>query len=127
VPNFIKDTGTDFSFSLVNAIPLFMGGTHLEAFRKGFYTGLLRQLEKESKKRKLDPSRADIADGLLIYNIMDMSAPSFDSQAKTRLINENVGSIVLKYLQDEDFFKNIIKKYPERNRITKRRMWYRQN
>src|ERR1035437_9703792 len=113
VPNFIKDTGTDFSFSLVNAIPLFMGGTHLEAIREGFYTGILRNLEKESKKRKLDPSRADIADGLLIYNIMDMSAPSFDSQAKTRLINENAGSIVLKYLQDEDFFKNIIKKYPE--------------
>ena len=105
--------GIEFTHSLVNAIPLFNGGTHLDAFRKGFYSGLLIALEKESKRRKLVPNRADVSDGLLIYNIMEMNSPSFDSQAKTRLINENVGNIVKKTLDHPEFFKGIIKRYPE--------------
>lgn len=111
VPNFVAEN--EFAFSLVNAIPLFNGGTHLDAFRRGFYSGLLTALEKESKKRKLLPNRADVSEGLLIYNIMEMNSPAFDSQAKSRLINENVGSIVKKTLDNPEFFKGIIKKHPE--------------
>ncbi len=111
VPGFLNEN--DFSFSLVNAIPLFNGGTHIDAFKRGFYSGLLSNLEKESKRRKLSPNRSDVADGLLIYSIMEMSNPSFDSQAKTRLINENVGTIIKKTLDDPEFFKGVVKKYPE--------------
>ncbi len=111
VPEFTD--GPEFAFSLVNAIPLFNGGTHIDAFRRIFYSGLLTAMEKESKKRKLTPNRSDVSDGLLIYNIMEMNSPSFDSQAKTRLINENVGKIVSKTINDPEFFKSIMKKYPE--------------
>lgn len=111
VPDFLPDS--EFAYSLVNAIPLFNGGTHLDAFRKGFYSGLLSAMEKDSKRRKLAPNRSDVSDGLLIYNIMEMRSPSFDSQAKTRLINENVGTIIRKTLDNPDFFKRIIKQYPD--------------
>lgn len=111
VPNFV--TSGEFAFSLVNAIPLFNGGSHIDAFRRGFYNGLLTALERESKKRKLVPNRADIGEGLLLYGILEMAAPSFDSQSKTRLINEQVGNIVRKLLDDPEFFKGVIKGHPD--------------
>jgi DNA gyrase/topoisomerase IV subunit B len=112
VPDFVKGGG-DFAFSLVNAIPLFNGGTHIDAFRKGFYNGLLSGLERESKRRKLTPNRSDVSEGLLIYATLEMAAPSFDSQAKARLINETSAVLVRKMLDDPEFFKDCIKKNPE--------------
>lgn len=111
LPNFVD--GPDFGFSLVNGIPLFNGGIHLDTFRKTFVNGLLNALERQAKKLDLTPNRADVSDGLLIYNIMDMVSPNFDSQAKTRLINENVGKMVRTFLDDAEFYKDVIKKNPE--------------
>lgn len=117
VPSFFDATASgsasEFNHSLVNAIPTFSGGIHIETFRKGFFGGMLTALERESKKRKLSPNRSDLADGMLLYNITEMDAPSFDSQSKTRLINEEVGSIIRKALDDPDFFKGVIRKNPE--------------
>ena len=106
------DLDDDFAFSLVNAVPLFNGGTHIEAFRRSFYGGLLKGLERESKRRKLTPNRADISDGLLIYCISECPNPTFDSQSKTRLINEQVGTLVRKRLDDPALFKQIIRDNP---------------
>jgi DNA gyrase/topoisomerase IV subunit B len=111
VPNF--ECEADFSHSLVNAIPTFNGGTHIEGFKRGFYTGMLNALERESKRRKLKPSKVDIATNLLIFNVTEMKEPSFDSQSKTRLINENVATLVKKAMDDVEIFKAIIKKHPE--------------
>lgn len=112
VPRFFPE-GQEFTHGLVNAIPVFNGGVHIETFRRVFFSGLIKALEKESKKRKLTPNRSDIADGMLLYNITQMNEPQFDSQSKTRMINENVGAIVSAKLNDPDFFKNVIKKNPE--------------
>jgi len=112
LPSFIQD-GSEYAHTLVNAICVFNGGTHIEAFRKGFYLGLLAGLEKESKKRKLEPNKSDVVDGLLIYNITQMSAPTFDSQAKTRLINQNVANIIKKEMDNPEFFRKVIKENPE--------------
>ena len=117
VPNFFTAGGDDavneFNHSLVNAIPTFNGGIHVETFRRGFFGGMLSALERESKKRRLTPNRSDLADGMLLYNITEMDTPSFDSQSKTRLINEEVGVYIRKALDDPDFFKSVIKKNPE--------------
>lgn len=40
-----------------------------------------------------------------------MNAPDFDSQSKTRLINEHVGKIIKDYFSDSEFLKNVIKKH----------------
>jgi len=116
VPQFFDSMNSainEFNHSLVNAIPTFNGGIHIETFRRIFFSGMLASLERESKKRKLSPNRSDLADGLLLYNITEMDAPSFDSQSKTRLINEEVGAIIKRALDDPDFFKGVIRKNPE--------------
>lgn len=96
--------------SIVNNIPTLNGGTHIETFRRLFYAGLINALARESKKRKLQPNRTDINDGLLIFNITNMNAPDFDSQSKTRLVNEEVVKIIKDHLENDKVFKSIINK-----------------
>ncbi len=105
--------GSEHVHSLVNNIPVFNGGVHIDAFRRLFYGNLLTALERDSKKRKLTPNRSDIQDGLFIYNITNMTAPNFDSQSKTRLINEEVASVFKKHLEDANLYKELIRRNPE--------------
>lgn len=111
VPNWVE-SGEHFH-TIVNNIPAFNGGIHIETFRRLFYGGLLTALEKESRRQKLTPNRSDVAEGVLIYNITNMNAPNFDSQSKTRLINEEVGTMIKKQLEDPELYKDIIKKNKE--------------
>lgn len=112
VPNFTQD-GSEMSHTLVNAIPTFNGGTHVDAFKRKFFSGLIDALAPVSKKRRLTPNRSDIADGLLVFNITEMNAPKFDSQNKTRLINEESAKIVERALAEPEFFKRVIKNNAE--------------
>lgn len=107
VPNFAEDG--EYLHTTVNDIPAFNGGQHIDTFKRLFYSGLIKGLERESKRRGLTPNRSDVADGLLIYNVTVMHAPNFDSQSKTRLINDDVDVYIRKTLEDETTFKNIIK------------------
>ena len=107
VPGLI-DTG-DHAQTLVNNIPAFDGGVHIEAFKKYFSQGILVALEKESKKRGLIPNRGDVLETMLIFNITTMKKPEFDSQSKTRLINDNVEKLIKDNFTNESTFKNIIK------------------
>lgn len=111
IPDWI--TNGDHYHTLVNNIPAFNGGVHVESFKKLFVLNLISGLEKESRKRKLSPNRSDVSEGILVYNITKMNAPNFDSQSKTRLINEEVGNIIKKYLENPDIYKEIIKKNKE--------------
>lgn len=112
VPEFFDDK-TEVAHSLVNAIPMFSGGVHLDTFRRMFFSGLLNALSATSKRKKLQPNRSDIDDGLLIYNITEMDGPNFDGQAKTRLVNENVAKLIQGEMDDPDFFKGVIRRYPD--------------
>lgn len=107
VPNFAQDG--EYLHTTVNDIPAFNGGQHIDTFKRLFYSGLIKGLERESKRRGLTPNRSDVADGLLIYNVTVMHAPNFDSQSKTRLINDDVDVYIRKTLEDENTFKSIIK------------------
>jgi DNA gyrase/topoisomerase IV subunit B len=111
LPNFQPDG--EYIHSTVNDIPAFNGGQHIDIFKRLFFGGLLKALEKESKRRNLVPNRSDIAEGLLIYNTTSMHAPNFDSQSKTRLINDEVSKFITDTLSDEDLFKSIIKQNKE--------------
>ena len=110
--DFMKD-GAEYVYSLVNAIPVFEGGTHIDAFRRGFYSGMLTGLARESRRRKLAPNRGDMSDGLLIYNITQMTMATFGGQAKMRLINENVAKIIGREMDDPEFFRKVIRDNPE--------------
>jgi DNA gyrase/topoisomerase IV subunit B len=108
VPNWIDDG--EHVHSIVNNIPAFNGGVHIDTFRRLFYGNLLTALERESKRRKLSPNRSDVTEGVLIYNITNMRAPNFDSQSKTRLINEEVGKIIKDQLENPELYKDFIRK-----------------
>jgi DNA gyrase/topoisomerase IV subunit B len=108
VPNFLTDG--EFYHSIVNNIPAFNGGSHMDGFRRSFYKNLLSELKTEIRKRKLTPNNSDIQQRLLVYNVTRMKAPDFDSQSKTRLINEHAQKIVQKHLDNSDVYKQIIKK-----------------
>lgn len=112
VPGFFAD-GAEYTHSLVNAIPMFNGGTHIDAFKRNFFSGMIDALAPTSKRKKLTPNRSDLADGMLIFNITAMDAPEFDSQSKTRIINEHVGKLVNAAMADADFFKGVIRRNPE--------------
>lgn len=107
------NSGGEHIHTVVNNIPAFNGGVHVETFRRIFYGNLLTALARESKKRKLTPNRSDVQDGLFIYNITNMIAPNFDSQSKTRLVNEEVAAIFKGQLENPEFYKDLIKKNPD--------------
>lgn len=111
VPNWIDDG--DHFHTLVNNIPALNGGVHIESFRRIFYGNLLTALEKDSKRRKLSPNRTDVTEGILLYNITTMRAPNFDSQSKTRLINEEVSQFMRKQLEDPELYREVIRKNKE--------------
>ncbi len=112
LPRFFED-GREHSHGLVNAIPLFNGGVHIDAFRNGFANGLLSAMESMSKRRKLKPNKSDVTDGMLLYSIVEMDGPTFDSQSKSRLINDHTRKIVVKALDDPNFFKNVLNRNKE--------------
>lgn len=113
VPNSVQDHSTNFHMhGLVNNAPALEGGSHLDTFKKFFALGISTALEKEGKKRKLKPNRSDIEEGLLIYNITKMNSPSFNSQTKTKLTNENVIRPVQQAMSTE-WFDDLVKKNKE--------------
>ncbi len=107
VPDFVENG--DFAHSLVNNIPVFNGGTHIDSFRRHFVSALLSGLTKENRRRALQPNKSDVLEGLLIYNITRMHRPDFDSQSKTRLINQEVDGWIRGALEDEKVIKKIIR------------------
>jgi DNA gyrase/topoisomerase IV subunit B len=107
VPQFASEG--EYVHSTVNDIPAFNGGNHIDVFKRVFFSSLLKALERESKRRGLSPNRSDISEGILVYNSTTMHAPNFDSQSKTRLINEEVETHVKTALDDEKLYKRIIR------------------
>lgn len=108
----ILDSG-EYSHSVVNNIPAFDGGTHIDSFKKLFAAGLLAALSTESNRRNLVPNRADVYEKLMIFNITTMKKPEFDSQSKTRLINDDVDGFIKTALENKLLFKKIIKSNKE--------------
>jgi DNA gyrase/topoisomerase IV subunit B len=111
VPDFVQSG--DHAHSLVNNIPTFNGGTHIDSFKKHFVTKLLEQLQRESKKRSLTPNRSDVLEGVLIYNHTRLQKADFDSQSKTRLINEEVDAWIRSGLDDDRGIKKVIRDNPD--------------
>ena len=111
VPEWMKDG--DHYHSIVNNIPTLNGGTHIDVFKKLFFNNLLTALEKESKKRNLQPNKSDISDGMLVFNVTNIKAPTFDSQSKTRLTNDSIVPFLKASLEDEELYKKIIKSNKE--------------
>lgn len=115
VPNVVSGLSKNIHMQgLVNNAPSLEGGTHLDTFQQKFALGVIGALERipKNRKRNLKPNRSDVEEGLLIYNVTKMNTPTFNSQIKTKLTNENVIKPVQNALS-EDFFNELVKKNSE--------------
>lgn len=109
VPNMVQADQGLVMHSLVNNIPTYEGGNHLATFKREFALRLIKALASQSKRRKLNPSRADIEEGLLLYNVTVMDGPYFQSQAKSKLTNDEVIKPIENAL-DDNWFNDLIRK-----------------
>lgn len=97
---------------LVNNIPAFDGGSHIDAFRTLFYSTLVGELNNVHKKEKLTFRKEDIIGaGLMVFNITTMHGPNFANQAKTKLISETVDHVKKGFLESD--VKSFIRRNPE--------------
>ena len=104
-----KKTGEANSFTFVNNVPAYNGGTHLDEFKNHFPKHLLTALAKESKKRKLNPSKSDVLDSVDIIGFVKMKGPNFDSQSKTRLTNSEIRNPIFHSFASVDWVKELAK------------------
>lgn len=118
VPDFTSDRN-DTVHSIVNGICAYHGGSHVTSFRNTFYNIMLDELPAEIRRMK--PERRDIEHGLLIYNVTQMTAPNFDTQQKTRLINPSAGRAVQRAIDDR-MVRRIIKDNPAWIEVIKQRV-----
>jgi len=103
----------EHTHSLVNNVPTFDGGEHVEEFRRVFVQGMLKALTKPARKLKLVPNRSDVLETLLFFSVTQMKAPYFGNQAKTKLINEEVKNPIREQVENDEIFKQIILKNKE--------------
>jgi len=112
VPGFNGDD--EHVHSIVNNLPALQGGSHVEAFRNLFYpaatTALTSPRGNVFNKEKLNLTRTDLANGMLIFNVTTMDGPNFDSQTKSRLITEVKG--VMRGAFDEFEVGSMFRRHP---------------
>lgn len=109
VPGFTTDQ--ELSFALVNNIPVFAGGPHVEMFRT-LYTGtVIEELKRRTKKEELNFTRDMVAQGSLVYAVTFMHEPRFDSQSKTRLTSTVAGKVRDGYIESD--MLSMIRRNPE--------------
>src|SRR6185369_6669754 len=98
-----NDTYTETIFSYVNNIATRHGGTHLT----GFSTALTRVLNNYIKTHnllktdKISISGEDMREGLTAVISVKVANPQFEGQAKQRLGNSDVGSVVQQIVGEE--------------------------
>ncbi|MCS7317763.1 MAG: toprim domain-containing protein [Candidatus Dojkabacteria bacterium] len=108
VPDFLENE-EEFFWSMVNFIPMFNGGIHVDKFKNIFCQNLIENLANESKKRKIEISKQAIFENCLVYIFLHTKEPNFDSQSKNRFINENINEFIKNNL-NENFYKSFIRK-----------------
>lgn len=77
-------------FTWVNSSPLYDGGSCNTQFINAFSDIVCENLAKEAKRVKCELSRNDVRHGLLVFGLLKLKSPSYDSQAKTRLVGPNI-------------------------------------
>lgn len=80
--------GPGHTHTLVNNIPTFRGGTHVDMFQTHFFPRAMTELEKYAKRARVTLRRDDITTGLLTFGVVTMKDPAFDSQTKTYMVKE---------------------------------------
>lgn len=88
-------------FSWVNSSLLFDGGLCNTQFLNAFYDKVITHFTKEAKKNKVEVTKNDIRQNLLVLGNLKLSDPQYDAQSKTRMTGPNLRIEIVKMLDDE--------------------------
>ena len=96
-----KDTAVEDTNCFTNNIPQPDGGSHLAGLRSGLTRSINQYLENEQlKPAKLDIIGDDMREGLCCVLSVKMSAPSFSSQTKSKLVSHEIKTFVDKTVSE---------------------------
>lgn len=84
VPNY-HTSRTETMLTWVNSSLLYDGGICNTQFLNAFTDKVIKHLETRAKRAKIVIDKDDVTRGLLVLGNLKLIAPSYDSQAKTRL------------------------------------------
>lgn len=87
-------------FTWVNSSLLFDGGICNTQFTNAFYDAAIKHLQPQAKKAKVELTKNDIRQSLLVFANIKVSNPEYDAQAKTRLIGPNMRIEMGKMIED---------------------------
>lgn len=72
-------------FTWLNSSLLFDGGTCNTQFLNAFYDATIKQLQPQAKKHKVELTKNDVRQNLLVFGDIKLSNPEYDAQSKTRM------------------------------------------
>ena len=84
LPNFVPD-GSEHCHAVINSVAAFRGGDHVNVFRDRFYKILRTQVDAAAGRKKINPSRSLMQQGVLIIGFTQMDAPDFENAVKDYL------------------------------------------
>ena len=85
----VNDSIDEQMFSWVNSSLLFDGGLCNTQFLNAFYDCAITHLTSQAKKQKIDVTKNDVRQSLLILGNLKIQNPEYDAQSKTRLTGPN--------------------------------------
>lgn len=72
-------------FTWVNSSLLFDGGVCNTQFMNAFYDAVIKHLQPQAKKHRVELTKNDIRQNILVFGDVKLMNPEYDAQSKTRL------------------------------------------
>jgi len=85
----VNDSIDEQIFSWVNSSLLFDGGLCNTQFLNAFYDSAITHLKSQAKKQKVDVTKNDVRQNVLVLGNLKIQNPEYDAQSKTRLTGPN--------------------------------------
>lgn len=95
-------------FTWVNSSLLFDGGSCNTQFLNAFYDAVIKQLQPQAKKSKVELTKNDIRQNMLVFADIKMSNPEYDAQSKTRLTGPSLRTQLTKMVNEN--WKSFVRK-----------------
>jgi DNA gyrase/topoisomerase IV subunit B len=88
-------------FTWLNSSLLFDGGSCNTQFLNAFYDAVIKQLQPQAKKSKVELTKNDIRQNLLVFGDIKLSNPEYDAQSKTRMTGPSLRNQMIKMVENE--------------------------
>ncbi len=88
-------------FTWLNSSLLFDGGSCNNQFLNAFYDAVIKQLQPQAKKSKVELTKNDIRQNLLVFGDVKLSNPEYDAQSKTRMTGPSLRPNMIKMVDGQ--------------------------